>query len=70
MEEKYNESEALLTVKDLKMHFPFAEKRSVLSGSPVAENQPQPAPLHSCIRRRRVPSCLRGWSLRAVHAIH
>ena len=25
MEEKYNESEALLTVKDLKMHFPFAE---------------------------------------------
>ena len=92
MEEKYNESEALLTVKDLKMHFPFAEgglfsrkkgairavvsvfrskrvKRSALSGSPVAENQPQPAPLHSCIRRRRVPSCLRGWSLRAVHAI-
>ena len=25
MEERYNESEALLTVKDLKMHFPFAE---------------------------------------------
>ena len=25
MEEKYNESEALLTVKDLKMHFPFVE---------------------------------------------
>lgn len=25
MKEKYNESEALLTVKDLKMHFPFAE---------------------------------------------
>ena len=25
MEEKYNESEALLTVKDLEMHFPFAE---------------------------------------------
>ena len=25
MEEQYNESEALLTVKDLKMHFPFAE---------------------------------------------
>ena len=25
MEEKYNESEALLTVEDLKMHFPFAE---------------------------------------------
>ena len=25
MEEKYNESEALLTVKDLKMHFPFTE---------------------------------------------
>ena len=25
MEEKYNGSEALLTVKDLKMHFPFAE---------------------------------------------
>ena len=25
MEVKYNESEALLTVKDLKMHFPFAE---------------------------------------------
>ena len=25
MEEKYNASEALLTVKDLKMHFPFAE---------------------------------------------
>ena len=25
LEEKYNESEALLTVKDLKMHFPFVE---------------------------------------------
>ena len=25
MEERYNESEALVTVKDLKMHFPFAE---------------------------------------------
>ena len=90
MEEKYNESEALLTVKDLKMHFPFAEGglfsrkkgairavdgisfsvkkgETVLSGSPVAENQPQLVLLPSSILRHRVPSCLRGWSLPVVH---